>query len=61
MSWISGACSDDDKPAAFVVYEDRPDGSTDTTVLHDGQAFRWVDSGSGPGFLVPLPDDDGEV
>lgn len=55
MSWISGECADDDQPATFILYEDRPDGTTETTVLRNGVV--WVDSGSGPGFIVPAPDE----
>ena len=51
MSWISGACDDDDAPATFVVYEDRPEGSTVPPVERQGNII-WVDSGSGPGFTV---------
>lgn len=56
MSWLSGPCDDDDPPGTFLVFEDRPEGSEEPRVVREGNMV-WVDSGSGPGFEVPVPTD----
>lgn len=55
--WISGSCGDDVQ-GTFIVFEERPEGSTEPAVVQDnsGRVF-WVDTGSGPGLEVPIEDD----
>ncbi|MEV6851378.1 hypothetical protein [Actinoplanes sp. NPDC051411] len=52
--WLSGGCADDAEPGVFVVFEDRPEGSTEPEAVRKGNVI-WVDSGSGPGFSFPAP------
>jgi hypothetical protein len=52
--WLSGGCADDAPPPTIVVFEDRPEGSSEPPVVRDGNII-WIDSGSGPGFDVRNP------
>lgn len=53
--WLSGGCADDAGPGTFVVYEERPVNSTEPRAVREGNVV-WVDGGSGPGFMSPVPD-----
>lgn len=54
MSWLSGSCDPDDEGGVFLVFEERPEGSTEPPMVQseDGRVI-WIDSGSGPGFERP--------
>jgi hypothetical protein len=57
MSWLSGSCDPDDEGGMFIVFEERPEGSTEPPVVRsEGGRVIWIDSGSGPGFERPWPE-----
>jgi hypothetical protein len=56
MSRISGGCAEDNTPGRFVVTEDQPEGSAEPPIaVSDSGHVLWFDSGSGPGYTVPVP------
>ena len=56
-SELSRSCDSDEPDPVALVFERRPQGSTEPRVVRDGNVV-WVDTGSGPGAMVPLRSDD---
>lgn len=54
--WLSGGCADDAPPPTILVFEDRPEGSEEPRVVREGNMV-WIDTGSGPGAMAPVPTD----
>jgi hypothetical protein len=55
VSWISGPCDDADDPPIVVVFAHPPEGSELPEAEEPGGVI-WVDSGSGPGWTIPVPE-----